>query len=103
MDYLVCAEDTTYYHWQLELLIQSFQINNQENNLVIALASEAGATYLDFRKLLPKHKRLIGYDNIGKQKGYRYLNRPYGVIAALTHEYIKQPFCLIEPDMVMYK
>lgn len=103
MDYFVSAEDTPFYHWQLELLIHSFHLQGLRDSLVICLASATGPTICDFRKLLMSHPRILLHDNVGQQRGYRYLNKIYGITAALAQGMLKVPFCVIEPDMVMVR
>lgn len=102
MDYFVSAEDTTFYHWQLELLIHSFELHGLRDHLVIGLTDSTGpAPGRDFRKLLMNHPRIFLHDNTGRQRGYRYLNKVYGISVALAQGVLRQPFCVIEPDMVL--
>jgi len=103
MDYIVSAEDTPYYHWQLELLIESFKGHGQQDNLLIALAGSDAPRNPDFtRQNLSRHPRILTYDNIGRKRGYPYLNKPYAVATALKQGKIAQPFTVLDPDMVMY-
>jgi hypothetical protein len=103
MDYIVSAEDTPYYHWQLELLIQSFKRHGLEDNLLIALANRDVPRTPDFARLLSKHKRIMNHENMGRKRGYAYLNKPYAVTTALGKGELKAPFTVIEPDMLLYR
>ena len=38
MQYFVSAENSSYFYWQLELLIESFLMQGMEKDLVIGLA-----------------------------------------------------------------
>ncbi len=102
MDYIVSAEDSPYYHWQLELLIESFKINNLQDNLLIVLAKFDGAKNPNFIKNLSKHTRILSVDNVGRTRGYPYLNKPYAVATAVNKGLIKQPFAVIDPDMILF-
>ncbi len=103
MDYIVSAEDTPYYHWQLELLIQSFKLHGLEDSLLIALANREVPRTPDFTRLLSKHKRIMTHENMGRKRGYAYLNKPYAVSTALGKGELKAPFAVIEPDMLLFK
>src|SRR5262252_9234448 len=102
MDYIVSAEDTPYYHWQLELLIESFKKHGLQDRLLIAVAASKTPAEPNFTKNLSKHTRFLAHDNMGRKRGYPHLNKPYAVATAVNKKEIKQPFTVIEPDMVMY-
>jgi len=102
MDYIVSAEDSPYYHWQLELLIESFKKHGLQDRLLIALAASDLPREPDFTRHLNRHPRILYHDNMGRRRGYPYLNKPYAVSTAVSQKKISQPFTVIEPDMVMY-
>ena len=102
MDYIVSAEDTPYYHWQLELLIESFKMHGLQDRLLIALAASPASRTPDFTRNLSKHGRTVSHENVGRKRGYAYLNKPYAVSTAVKQGQIKQPFTVIEPDMMMF-
>lgn len=101
MDYFVSAEDTAYHHWQLELLIESFKVNNLADRLVIALAETNEDKSVDFTANLRTFERIFTHENIGRKRGYLPMNRPYSLLAALEQRVIEQPFTLIDPDMLL--
>jgi hypothetical protein len=103
VEYLVTAEDTPYFHWQLELLIESFKLRNLQDKLVVALAYDPYPKYPDFRRNLNTHSRVIRFDNMGRKRGYPFLNKQYGTVIAVQNGAIRQPFTLIEPDMLLHK
>jgi hypothetical protein len=101
MEYFVSAEDTTYHHWQLELLIESFKLHGMLDNLVIGIASNDEEKLVDYTYNLKTCKRMFLHDNIGRKRGYLPLNRPYSLYAAVNQGLVKQPFALIDPDMIL--
>ena len=103
MDYLVNAENTPYYHWQLELLIESFKRHNCEENLFICLAETDENINPMFWKNIPEHKRIQGHENIGKIRGYNALNNLYALMWANQFNWVKQPFVHIPADVVLNK
>jgi hypothetical protein len=103
MEYFVSAENTPYYQWQLELLIESFKQKGLENNLVIGLAHSDQPAQADFCRNLYSHKRIFPHENIGKVRGYPRMNGLYSLHWAVLYGIIKQPFVYIEADMVLNK
>lgn len=101
MEYFVSAEDTSYHHWQLELLIESFKIHNLQDKLVIAVASNNEEKMVDFSANLKTCQRIFMHDNIGRKRGYLPLNRPYSLFAAISQGLVKLPVTLIDPDMLL--
>ena len=101
MEYFVSAEDTSYHHWQLELLIESFKLHGIQDKLVIAVASNNEEKLIDFTANLRVAQRMFVHDNIGRKRGYLPLNRPYGLFAAVSQGLVKLPVTLIDPDMIL--
>jgi hypothetical protein len=102
MDYIVSAEDTPYHHWQLELLIESFKRHGQQARLLVALAPADGRRSPDFTRNITAHGRIMTHENVGRQRGYLYFNKPYAVAAAVRGGLLRQPFAVIDPDMVLF-
>lgn len=107
MDYFLSVPNSTYFYWQLELLIQSFKDLNKEENLSIFIYSrpEDSTQYLNnmFSKNLIAHKKKIYTSNPGLVKGCPELNKLYNLLTAVNSGYIKQPFVLLEPCTVFRK
>jgi len=104
MDYFVSAENTTYHHWQLELLIESFKHHGLQDKLCIAVAENEKSKVLpQFLNNFYEHERKFFHTNMGVQRGHKYLNQPYALEKTIDDGLIKQPFTVIEPDMVLYK
>jgi len=95
MDYFVSAENTAYYHWQLELLIESFKRNNCEDNLFIALTNDKQFVKKRYLNNIYKHKNKIFHENVGP------LNQINSLCWAIRNKKIKQPFAIIPPHVVL--
>jgi hypothetical protein len=103
MEYFLCIENTPYYHWQTELLIESFLHHKCQDDLLISIVPSSSAQ-LNPNLNLGSHKRFVSPNiNIGEQRGYNKLNTLYNLLAVVEQEQIKPPFALIESDMVMYE
>jgi hypothetical protein len=103
MQYLVVAENTQYYHWQLSLLIESFKKHNLQNDLCIFLVDSNEKTNERFSKNLIEHQNKNIFENIGKTRGFDKLNKLYGMLWAIESNKIKQPFALIPADVILEK
>lgn len=101
MQYFVSAENSSYFYWQLELLIESFKLKGIEDKLVIFLAENNDPKIKGFSKNLVRHKNKFEHENFGLKNNYLPLNRPYAIIQALRGGYIKFPFALIHADMIL--
>lgn len=101
MDYYVTGENTSYYHWQIELLLQSFKLHGLSNDIVVGLAENHEPKIVDYTANIQKHKRLFVYDNYGQKRGYTPINKAYSLYTALVKGIVKQPFTLLNPDMLM--
>lgn len=93
MQYYVGIENTSYYHWQIELLIESFKLRNIEDQLVIGV------------KECPPEKSVFDTRNITEHKNKIYFKEEYpslyGMIAAQEKGILKQPFAYIHSDMLL--
>jgi len=98
MEYFVSIENKPYHHWQIEFLIQSFKLNRIEDKLVIGVAENDEPKTIDFTYNFKNWNRAFTHHNYGKEK-----NRGYSVYLALKEKLIKQPFVLIDPDMMLVK
>lgn len=101
MEYFVSVENTPYYHWQLELLIESFKKNNCENELLIALAKADSPLQAAFCRNLLNHERIYGHENVGNLRGFSPLNQLYSLVWSVQFGKLNQPFAWIQPDMVL--
>jgi hypothetical protein len=98
MEYFVSAGNKAYYHWQLELLIQSFKNYGIEDKLVIAISSSEEPLYKNFCKNLSKHEKIFQYDCSGSFGPERGL---IGLHEALKTGMLSQPFTFMRSDMML--
>jgi len=98
MEYFVSAGNKAYYHWQLELLIQSFKKYGIEDKLVIAISSSEDALYKDFCSNLKTHKRIFEYDCAGSFGPERGL---IGLHEVLKTGELSQPFTFLRSDTIL--
>lgn len=103
MQYFVSIENTSYFYWQVELLIESFKMQGLEKDLIIAVAEDDSPKIPRFSHNIVRHPNLMFHHNEGVEKGYKPYNRLYSIIAALRQGVLKPPFTLIHSDMVMVK
>jgi len=103
MQYFVSAENTSYFYWQLELLIESFRMLGLQDSLVVALADNDSRKIGGFSANLVKHQNKLIHPNEGREKGYLPLNRISSIRYALAYGALKFPFALIHADMVVRK
>jgi hypothetical protein len=96
INYFVSAENTAYYHWQLELLIESFKLHNLQNNLLVALAENNNPIYADYSRNISTHKNIFTHQ-------YTPYNRIYGLISAIQQKLISLPIAIIHPDTILVK
>lgn len=101
MQYFVSAENTSYFYWQLELLIESFAMLGLEDSLVIAMAENDSQKVGGFSSNLVRHANKFVHPNEGRHMGYLPLNRVGSIRYALAYGLLKFPFAVIHADMVM--
>lgn len=101
MQYFVSAENTSYFYWQLELLIESFNILGMGDSLVVALAENDSQKVGGFSHNLVKHERKFLHPNEGRDLGYLPLNRVSSIRYALAYGILKFPFVLVHADMLI--
>lgn len=98
MEYFVSAGNKAYYHWQLELLIQSFKKYGIEDKLVIAISSSEDVLHKDFCSNLKTHKRIFEYDcdgSFGPERGL------VGLHEVLKTGELSQPFTFLRSDTIL--
>lgn len=94
MDYFVSVEDSFYMRWQIALLQESMTLLGIENDLVLGVCNLQPDS--PFRQI-----RHVEVENLGRKFDYPPLNKPVAVKMAIDSGLIKQPFNLIDPDMVL--
>jgi hypothetical protein len=101
MEYFVSIENTPYYHWQLELLIESFKTNDCQNDLVISVADSNSPNLPHFCINSSKHPRKNVHNNVGEIRGYAPFNEFYSLLWCLANKKITQPFAILKPQIIL--
>lgn len=101
MKYFVSIENIPYFHWQIELLIESFKYHNLQDQLIIGIANNDSGSLPEFVGNLLEHKNKFFHFNYGQE--YKKFNKIYSLILAIKHNLIEQPFAIIHPDMLLFK
>jgi hypothetical protein len=97
MQYFLSIEDCQFFRWQLGILLQSMSDFGLEDSLVIACAKlDDSLRPLDI-------PGTFYHDNFGRRFGYLPLNKPFGLAKAIESGFLKVPFAVIDPDMIMTK
>jgi len=101
MQYFVSVENSNYFYWQLELLIESFLMHGVQDDLVIAIAENDSPKIKEYTKNLIKHGAKFVMPNIGKDKKYLPANRIYSLHKLYKDNILKLPFTIIHCDMLL--
>ena len=101
MDYLVIIDNTPHFHWQAELLIESFKMKGLEDKLAIGIVDNRSKQRVNHTRNLIDHKRNFSFK--GRTTQYDPSNFPYGAYLAIKEEIIKQPFVLLHADTILLK
>jgi hypothetical protein len=101
MKYFVSVENTSYFYWQVELLIESFAMSGVQEELVVAFAENDSQKIGGFSTNIVGHPNKFVHPNEGRERGYLPLNRVSAIRYALAYDAIEFPFALIHADMVM--
>lgn len=101
MEYFVNAENTTYNHWQLELLVGSFNYNKLQDKLTVALSESDSLSNYNFTKNLFQHKKLSMHANVGQLREFPEINSLYCLAWAVENNQLSQPFAVLKPHMVI--
>lgn len=96
MNYFVSIENTIYYHWQIELLIESFKIHNLQNNLYIFIADGDYKDIPENCKNLIKHKNVYKRSNSGSKT-----NELVALYQYIDEEIVDYPYVFIQPSMIL--
>ena len=99
VDCLVTIQNNAFFHWQIELLIESFRLHNLEESLAIAVIPDKRPLYKNFTKNLRSHKRTFEFNP--HPNAYLPINQCYAAYVALKTGFIKQPFVLLHSDTIL--
>jgi hypothetical protein len=105
MDYFLSVPDSPYYHWQLDLLIESFKNKDCEEKLSICIYRDQESAQVsyneNFLSNINSHGKKFYTNNVGEKRGCYELNKLYNILNFLSIEKISQPFMVIEPYSVI--
>jgi hypothetical protein len=103
MQYFVNVENTSYFYWQLELLIESMLIQGVQvqDNLVIAFSENDCPKIKDYSKNIVKYGIKTFFPNIGRQTEHLQANRIYTLQRLVKEGILKPPFTVLHSDMIM--
>lgn len=100
MKYFVSIENTSYFHWQIELLIESFKKHGLENDLIITIAENRSSCIPGYNKNLLSHKNKHVHAPI---TGPKCANKIWALLWLLENGQLKPPFTIIHPDMILLR
>lgn len=101
MRYFVSVENSSYFYWQLELLIESFLMHGLEKQLVIGLAENEEQKIRGYSSNLVKYGIKFMIPNEGRELGYPPMNRIASIRYALAYGLLEFPFAMIHSDMIL--
>lgn len=100
MQYFTSINNIPYYHWQTEILIESFRMLGMEDQLCIGIANPKSHALKEYTTNLRSHKNKFFFDGY---TGHPGLGRIYATALAMKHGAIRVPFVLIDADMIIRK
>jgi hypothetical protein len=98
MQYFTSIENTSYMRWQLKLLWQSMKMLGIENDLLVGICD---TTYEKPQQIT--FCKTYKHENIGEKIQYLPINKPFSLMNAVFGGLLKQPFTVIDADMVFLK
>ena len=101
MEYFVSMENSGYFYWQVDLLLESFKAANVNGPLVGIAENNTSKKPAMFAKNILTHTSKFSHDNFGQEQGCPPLNKPYAIILALRNKLLSSHFAVIHPDMVL--
>ncbi|NDD52899.1 hypothetical protein EBZ39_03295 [bacterium] len=103
MQYFVSIENTSFFYWQMEILIESFVMHGLQDNLVIAIAENDDPKIKGYSSNLIKYGTKFMHPNFGMDAGHPPLNRAVALRTALSEGMLGFPFSVIHSDMILRK
>lgn len=99
MDFVTIVENKPFYHWQIELLIESFKKFNLEDNLHIYFIGKNNSNFI-FKKNIENHKNCFYLEDKSLKYGYHHFSF-YEALTNYREKNIEKDFCLIDSDCVL--
>lgn len=99
MQYLTCIENSIYYHWQIELLLESFKKYQNESELIVAIPNKSNPVecFGKFHKNLSVYDNTIYFHDICQSCN---INSVYIPWIFAKRNILKETFCMVSPDCV---
>lgn len=101
MQYFVSIENSSFFYWQVELLIESFVMHGLQDKLVIAIAENDDPKIKGYSCNLVKYGTKFMHANSGMEAGHPPLNRAVALRTALSEGLVAFPFSLMHSDMIL--
>lgn len=101
MDYFVSIENSGYFYWQVDLLLESFKAAKVDGPIVAIAENNTSPKPAMFTKNIIAHDNKFSHANIGCERGYPPLNKPYAILLALQNKLLSSHFAVLHPDMVL--
>lgn len=101
MQYFLSVENSSYFYWQLEILIESFLMQGLEDKLVIGFAENENQKIKGFSSNIVKYCKKFICPNDGRKSGYLPLNRISSIRYAMAYKILNFPFVMIHSDMIL--
>lgn len=99
MQYFVSIENISYFHWQIELLIESFKHHKLEDKLCVAIAENKTPCIVNYKKNIIQHQNRLVHPN----NELKCINKIHGLISFLESGRLKAPYTIIHPDHLLLK
>jgi hypothetical protein len=103
MQYFVSIENSSFFYWQIELLIESFVMHGLQDRLVIAIAENNNPKLKGYSSNLIKYGTKFIHSNSGMESGHLPSNRVVALRTALAEGLLAFPFSVIHSDMILRK
>ena len=100
MQYFTSIDNTPYFHWQTELLIESFRMKGMQDDLYIGIGNPQAHGLPKLTTNLRSHPNKFFFE---AYSGHPALSRIYAATLAVMNGAIEAPFALIDCDTVLLK
>lgn len=101
MEYFVSIENSGYFYWQVDLLLESFKSTKVDGPIVAIAKNNASQKPSMFAKNIIEHSNKFFHENLGRERGYLPINKPYAILLALKNKLLSSHFAVLHPDMVL--
>lgn len=103
MEFFVGIENKTFYHWQIELLLENFNQLNLQDKLLVANVNCEDKIENQYTKNLTKHKRIYQISKLNYDTIYPKFAILKALKNAITYKLINQPLTYLESSSILLK